>query len=64
MPSLGVPSLDMGYIAETVDEHGVPFDSFLPEGRTQGDSLGPFFFTVGYHMALLETQPGGAPRCD
>ena len=26
------------------------------EGCTQGDSLGPFFFAVGYHWALLETQ--------
>ena len=29
----------------------VVFDSC--EGCTQGDSLGPFYFTVGYHMALL-----------
>ena len=36
------------------DEDGEEF--FSMKGCTQGDALGPFFFAIGYHMALLETQ--------
>ena len=37
-----------------VDEVGEYY--FSAEGCTQGDSLGPFLFAIGYHYALLETQ--------
>ena len=36
------------------DERDAAF--YSAEGCTQGDSLGPFLFAIGYHSALLEAQ--------
>ena len=40
--------------APAVDENGVQY--FSEEGCAQGDPLGPFLWSVGYHHALLEQQ--------
>ena len=47
-----------------VDEHGE--ELWSAEGCTQGDPMGPFWFAVGYHEALLRTQaahPGTTITC-
>ena len=53
------------FMAElATDEDGLPY--FSTEGCTQGDPMGPFWFAVGYHEALLRTQaahPGTTITC-